>query len=138
MRVEYVTKEKWEHVSEDAHKLAFGEIRPRDFDRMDFALVMVGTDEKAVGYATCREFDKYTLYLQYGGAFEKNRHRNVGGYRELIGWIKSRDYKQAVTLVENDNIAYLKMAMHFGFRIIGCRNFRGAILLELMLDLEEK
>jgi hypothetical protein len=39
--------------------------------------------------------------------------------------------------VENTNVAYLKLAMKMGFRVIGVRMFKGQVLVELLLDFED-
>lgn len=101
-------------------------------DRIDYALMIEANDE-AVGYCTVREMDEDSVYWQFGGGLPNvtESSRAVEAYKALIEWTHAR-YQRITTLVENTNVRYLKLAMHFGFRIIGCRMFRGDVLVELL------
>lgn len=116
--------------SELAHKLVFEKHKPAEWDRIDFALLVV-QGEKLIGYATCREHDSKTLYLQYGGAFPGTRETSMSlpAYIRLIEWCRE-NYEKVTTVIENDNIVYLKFAMRVGFRIVGLRIFKETVLLE--------
>jgi len=118
---------EWRLVSEDAHLATFNELRPCDMNRIDFALVV--WDKNPLGYMTCREFDSETIYISYGGAFEKS-FKVLEGYKAMLNSLKET-YKRATTLVENNNIPMLKMAMSQGFLITGIKNFKNQIYLEL-------
>lgn len=118
---------EWKLVSEDAHLMTFNELRPESLSRIDFALVV--WDEKPLGYITCREFDSETIYISYGGAFEKS-FKVLEGYKTMLNHLKET-YKRATTLVENNNIPMLKMAMSQGFLVTGIKNFKNQIYLEL-------
>lgn len=123
---------EWKNLSESAHLICFNEKRSGDLDRIDYALV-IKDDGGLVGYCTARELDKDSVYWQYGGAFPGTHSsaKAVGAYEELVEWTLER-YERITTLVENTNVRYLKLAMHAGFRIIGCRFFKGDILVELL------
>lgn len=142
MQIE-VTKlgpEQWSQFSEDAHRACFSEFRPAYTDRIDFALLAHEPQERGIlAYVTVRELDNESVYWQYGGAFE-NIAKSTLVYRSYAKFIDTMQgrYKRITTLVENTNVGYLKLAMKFGFRIIGVRNFKGSILVELLLDLEEQ
>lgn len=118
---------EWKLVSEDAHLVTFNELRPCDMNRIDFALVV--WNENPLGYMTCREFDSETIYISYGGAFEKS-FKVLEGYKAMIKSLKET-YKRATTLIENNNIPMLKMAMSQGFLVTGIKNFKNQIYLEL-------
>lgn len=124
----------WKQYSEDAHKIAFSAHKPREWDRIDFALLVV-TDEQPMGYVTCREHDAHTLYWQFGGAFPgtKDTILSFRAYQAFIDFCKPR-YHRIVTLIENKNTVMLKMAMKVGFNIVGIRTFKGDILLEHLLE----
>lgn len=127
MNVQKYDPLQWSLVSEDAHILVFNELRSKDMSRIDFALVV--WDGKPLGYMTCRQFDMETIYISYGGAFEKS-FKVLEGYKAMLNSLKE-SYKRATTLVENNNIPMLKMAMSQGFLITGIKNFKNQIYLEL-------
>jgi RimJ/RimL family protein N-acetyltransferase len=139
MRIEKLNPIEWALLAERAHLSVFDETRAKDMDRIDFALLMLNY-EMLQGYITCRELDKESLYWQFGGAFPSAHStiRSSLAYDEAIRWCKEQGYKRITTLVENENVRYLKMAMHYGFRIIGCRFFDGKILVELFNDLTKR
>ena len=119
-----------EAFSENAHLAVFGEIKPKELDRIDFALLAI-KDDRPVSYMTCREFDKESIYWQYGGTVDsfKDTIWSFKSYTMFTEWHK-KHYKRALTYIENDNTVMLKMAQKVGFRIIGVRNFKGSVLLE--------
>ena len=136
IRIEVYDQKAWATFSENAHKIAFGEIKPADMDRIDFALMAV-RDTTPLGYITCREFDKDTLYWQFGGAFPGTKATSLSWkvYQSLVEWCRPR-YKRITTLIENTNLVMLKMAMKVGFRVCGVRFYNGSILVEHVLELE--
>jgi hypothetical protein len=121
---------EWQTVSEDVHMTVFGEIRPQEMNRIDFALVVWHVIP--LGYVTCREFDYETVYMGYGGCLQRNSLQNVRGYQMVLNELSI--YKRAVTLVENTNIAMLRLAMSQGFLITGFRNHKNTNLIELTLE----
>lgn len=135
MEVQRINGPDWvRDFSENAHKIVFGKLKPAEWDRIDFAL-LVSKDKNMVGYGTCREFDAKTLYLQYGGAFRGSASTSLSlpAYLAFVEWCQQR-YENITTLVENNNFVYLKFAMKAGFKIIGVRNYQGIILLEHHLE----
>jgi RimJ/RimL family protein N-acetyltransferase len=133
-KIEKLSPREWAQLSEDAHKVVFGKMRPAEIDRIDYAL-LVKCDGEMCGYMTVRELDNESAYWQFGGAFPGTRDsaKSVYAYREFVKFAEIQ-YKRVTTLVENSNIAYLKLAMASGFRIIGTRFFKGTLLVELLLD----
>ena len=130
MNLQKYSAVEWQLVSEDVHMTVFGELRSQEMNRIDFALVV--WHEIPLGYVTCREFDCETIYMGYGGCLKRNTLQNVRGYQMVLNELSF--YKRAVTLVENTNIAMLRLAMSQGFLITGIRNHKNTILLELTLE----
>ena len=138
VRVEKLSPEAWKPLSENAHLIAFNEIKKAETDRIDFALLAVKGHADLLGYITCKEHDSETVYWQYGGAFPGTRETSLSylGYMAFVAYCKER-YKSIVTVIENDNFPMLKMAMKVGFKIIGLRYYSGnksTILLEHILE----
>lgn len=130
--IDLLSADEWRALSADAHLICFNERRSATLDRIDFALI-VKDESGPVGYCTCRELDSESVYWQFGGAFPGTHSsaKAVSAYEELVEWTLAK-YKRITTLVENENVRYLKLAMHAGFRIIGCRFFKGDVLVELL------
>lgn len=135
IRIEQIQPMQWRLFSERAHLLCFGKNKPVTWDRIDFALLGLEQDEP-LGYITCREVDATTLYWQFGGAFPAIRgsFHSFRVYEEFVKFCKDQCYERITTLIENDNLPMLKMAMKVGFRVIGVRTFKGSILLEHLLE----
>lgn len=140
-QVIHFTPEAWnKDWAEAAHKISFNEIRPASMNRIDFALLTINpSNNKPGGFCTCRELDNETVYWQYGGSFPETIGTvwSARSYEALIEWSKQR-YKRITTLVSNQNVVYLKLAMKYGFRIIGVRTFKNDIFVELLNELEEE
>ena len=134
MKLIKMNSEEWSKYAENAHLVVFNERRPADFNRIDFTILITYADVPQT-FATCRELDKETVYLQYGGAFPPamNTVRSFRCY-ELTICELANNYKRATTLIENENTTMLKFAMRVGFRIIGVRMFEGKIYLEHLID----
>ena len=96
-------------------------------NRIDFALVCF--DVEPLGYMTCKEFDNESVYIGYGGSFQKT-FKVFTAYQLFLSYLKER-YVRAVTLVENTNEAMIKLAMSQGFLITGIRYHKNIILLEM-------
>lgn len=105
-------------------------------DRISFALLAIGEKDDLLGYITCRESDKFSLYFQYGGAFPGTIKTSMSfkAYQECINFCRPK-YKRITTMIENTNTSMLKMAMKVGFRIQGINYFDGHIFVEHALDL---
>ena len=130
-----LNKEAWtKELSEKAHASSFGDLRPRELERIDFALI-VSDEKRPLGYVQCIEMDAETIYWQLGGMFEyaKNSPRVVPVYLSLIRWTLER-YKRITTRIQNINVRMLHLAMKMGFLIVGTYSFKGALYLELLLE----
>jgi RimJ/RimL family protein N-acetyltransferase len=136
--INLLTPREWAILAEEAHRLVFRHISRPEADRIDFAVLAVSPDIGPIGFATCRWFDDETIYLQYGGAAPEIRGTTLvlPLYLDILGRIRqaSEKCKRFTTLVENENIAYLRLAFKAGFRIIGTRTFKGTILVELLWE----
>lgn len=134
MFVVQISAENWAKHSEQAHLVVHGTYKPASMDRIDFALV-AQKDDELISYVTCREHDADTLYWQYGGSFPGTRETSVSfsAYRMGIEWCRGK-YKRVTTVIENKNHVMLKFALKVGFSIVGIRNFKDQILLELVLE----
>lgn len=136
MHVEKVSIENWGLLSEDAHKIAFGEVRPKSMDTYDFVLVCFD-DKNILGYATIIEMDKETAYMQHGGAMPgtKGTTKTRLVYHKIIEWIRS-NYKRISTRIENKNIGMLKLAMSEGLLVNGCDCYPSQVFLNLKWGFE--
>lgn len=138
MEVVKLSPDEWRGVAEDTHLVVFSEKRPASLDRIDYALLACA--DAPLGYITVRETDAESVYWQYGGGFPSSREKiwALRAYQACISWTKAQGYKRINTLIKNDNVRYLKMAMSQGFRVIGVRMHGGSVLCELLLEFEEE
>ena len=132
MKVQKIHKDDWATAAADAHLIVFSEKKKPEMDRIDFALVVESEHEIPLQYATCRELNAESLYLQYGGSFPgtKGTIKSHRCFEEMHTWAREQSYKRVSFLVENSNLAMLKLALTAGFLITGVRNHQGGILLE--------
>lgn len=119
MEVQEIDPEEWKKISRETHAYAFKEIREEDVETIDFALMAV-KDGCPMAYCTCIVFDKYSVYMQHGGALPDARGTiNVAkGYAKMISHLKSK-YPRITTKVRNNNISMLKLALSVGFLVDG-------------------
>lgn len=136
MKVIRIEKEHWAALSEGAHRIVFKENKPCEMDRIDFALSVEENDDSLISYVTCRENDRDTVYMQYGGSFPGARGtpKSLHAFLAIVRWFKESGYKRVWCLVENTNKAMLKLAMRAGFLITGIRVYKGNVLLEHGLE----
>ena len=132
-----LSAEQWNTLSEKAHLVTFGEIRPASKERIDFALIAVDPDETLLGYVTMHELDSETIYWQFGGAFPsmKGTIHTFACYKSALKWCQGK-YKRVSTLIKNDNVTMLKFALKAGFRVTGLKYFNGNVLLEHTINLQ--
>lgn len=132
-----VSAEEWANsLSEDMHKLVFGELKPASKDRISYALLFVKAEE-VVGYVTVRELDDENVYWQFGGLLTRFRRGLLGVqcFEMALEWQKARS-KRVVMYTENTNLPMLKMALAYGFRIIGTRTFKQFLMVDLMREFD--
>lgn len=136
IRVEPLSTTAWNDISENAHKVAFGTVKPASLERIDFALMAVDSaSDQPLGYVTCREHDAETLYWQFGGALPgtKGTIKSWRAYQEGLGWCEGR-YKRVTTMIENTNLPMLELALKAGFLVNGIRYTADKILVELVKE----
>lgn len=131
MNIVRYSSSEWSEVAETMHLSVFNEFRPSDLNRIDFALV-VWNDKIPMGYITCAEYDSKSIYIGYGGSLQKS-FKNLFAYHMLLSYLKER-YLRVNTLIENNNITMLKMALSSGFLVTGIRYFNGSIMLENSIE----
>ena len=127
MNVLKIDKQEWkERYSQNAHRAGFELHRDPISERIDYALLAYENDT-LVAYQTCRELDGESVYWQYGASLGEHRH-SFTAWRGWSGFVEyaRQYYKRASMLIENDNIAMLKMAWKSGFRCTGIRYFKGS------------
>jgi RimJ/RimL family protein N-acetyltransferase len=135
LEIKSLSGAEWRHFAHTAQVLAFRQTRDPSMDRIDFALLAVKNGEPC-GFVTVRELDSESIYWQFGGAFPQIKatvHVQTV-YREFVKACAGK-YRRVTTLVENDNVPYLRLAMAAGFRIIGVRVYGGTVLVELHMEL---
>lgn len=137
IELQIIENKEWgEKYSEQAHLIAFGKEKPKDWDRIDYAILLVEKAiEKPAGYVTCRETDHETVYWQFGGAMPETAGGPgaVRAFECALEWSKHM-YKRVTFVVQNDNVGMLKLALKYGFKIMGVRAFKGTVLLEHMKE----
>jgi RimJ/RimL family protein N-acetyltransferase len=136
MILHQVSPAEWSTLSRDAFVVTFGQARPAELDRIDFALLAAESpDSRPGGFITCQERDRDTLYWQFGGTFPGTRG-TASSFRyaqAALRWCQER-YRQVTLSVHNQNTVMLKMALALGFRIVGVRVVSGDIFVEHLLE----
>lgn len=139
IQIKTLSPMQWANLSAGAHLAVFDKRFDPSMERIAYAYLAVdAATNLALGYATVRELDSETAHLQYGGVMPdvRNSLRVTRCYTGMLTDLKNR-YKRVGTHIEADNVAYLRLAMAHGFRIIGTRNFKGDVLVELLLEFSE-
>lgn len=127
-----ISKQDWiDKFSKIAHESVFGS-KNEDFYRIDFA-ILVTTETDVVTYVTCREVNKETVLMSYGGSFRKNNHMTLFAVKRILD-ICTQEYKTIVAFVENTNFAMLRIFLKIGLKITGLRFGYGTPLVELTYD----
>lgn len=130
--VKQIPELEWRtHFAKDAHQIVFRETWDAGFERIDFALLTHDEKEQLVQFATIREMDSESAYIQYGGAFPdfRNSKKSLDSFSAILNWLEER-YKNVGFLTENTNFPMLKFAIKKKFIITGVRFFKGHLLLE--------
>ena len=136
IKVEPITAEDWKRFSEMAHIAVFDKDKPKELERIDYAILVVDEKEDCpIGYVTCKELDGDTVYWQYGGFFKdfQKSIKVVHSIKKVRDWCFER-YKTIATRVENTNFPMLKIYMSLQFRIVGLRVYNSGVYLEHLLD----
>lgn len=131
MEVFWLAPEEWSKTcAEEAHWICFDEKRPKELNRIDFALLVTDGMEP-LSYMTCMELDSKSVYMQHGGALPpaKDTIKAYRAYEKMLSFLRD-NYDRASTFIENENLVMMKAAMKQGLRITGLKYFDGKILLE--------
>lgn len=136
LNLEILSPSQWAEISESVHKYSFGLERPKDFDRISYAL-LVKKDQELAGYATIVELDAESAYMQHGGNFPSTEKTplTLRTYVMMVNYLKEK-YKNVSTRVWNKNKGMLKLAWAGGFVVTGCEVNKSGQLY-LVLDLEK-
>lgn len=136
IEVRPVTREEWLKMSEEAHLICFNEKRPKDLERIDYALLNVTTEGDVLNYCTVKELDSESVYWQYGGAFpnSKGSVHSARSYARNIKWTFEQGYKRITTYAKNTNSNMLRIQLKCGFIPIGTRTFKGEVFIEMLLE----
>jgi hypothetical protein len=137
LHVIQVTAEQWaSSFSEEMHKLVFKELKPAFVDRISYALLIVQAEE-VVGYITVRENDHETVYWQFGGVLTRFRRGLLGSkcFEVALEWQKARS-KRVLMYTENTNLPMLRLALAYGFLVVGTKTFRQHVMVDLMREFE--
>jgi len=131
MEVSCIGEKDWKQLSEAAHIAVFERRKPKELERIDFALVADAEENDPIAYVTCKELDAKTVYWQYGGMFKDYRGKGeaILAIKALMEWCHDK-YDYIGCRVENTNLPMLKTAMNAGFLIVGIRMFNQGVFLE--------
>lgn len=134
MEIIKLSRDEWLQYSEQAHLICFGETGYSRLERCDYALLVVDRDAPLM-YATIKETDAESTYLQRGGAFpsSKNTALSYRAFDLILSYLKAHS-KHITMRVLNTNIAMLKFAMKAGFLIDGVNYAKGNIYLDHYLE----
>lgn len=137
VQVVRIEPDEWAaRFSEEIHKLVFKEIKPSFADRISYALLFV-CQEEVVGYLTVRETDHETVYWQFGGVLPGVRRRLLGRgcVAAALEWQKAYS-KRVMLYTQNTNLPMLKLALGYGFLVIGTRTFKNWVMVDLIKEFE--
>lgn len=114
----------------------FLEERPKEYNTFDFALFVEDGEGLPLGYMTCIEYNKETVYMQHGGGFPSiaQTTRVYAVYHLMMNYLKEH-YKKLTTLIWNENLKMLKLAYTAGLRPTGIEFINGQVYLQLTLGL---
>ncbi len=94
--------------------------------------------ENPVGFISGFQTHPNTFHLQYGGIIPTERKKlkykhflpdTLKGLRETYGT------NFFTTIVENDNVSWIKMLIFYGFKIMGVRAMNGKTYVEFLKEL---
>lgn len=130
-----VDRELWKTMSENAHVVVFCEKRPSEMDRIDFVLIQ-GEEGTPQSFATVRELDSESVYLQHGGCFPGTKGKAMAAehLRRFCTHLFAEGYKRICFLVENTNVPMVKIALQNAFLVTGLRVFKTQIMLEMSCE----
>ena len=136
IRIIKIDREQWDHMSEEAHRAAFGSERTFLMQRADYALLALDRDNSSIGYISVSEQDRDTVHWTYGGVFSdyKSSLKSFRAFQAAIEWT-SVFHKSIWCSVESDRPPMIRALSKLGFKICGVRNFQNTLLVEHILRL---
>ncbi len=138
IEVKKIPADEWEAMKADAHISVFEELPGNE--RVDFALLSVlSKTQEIIQYITIREYDADSIHWYYGGSFPKYKGGMIA-YRSteaMLNWARD-NYKRVSFLAANNNYAMLKFGIKNRFQIVGVRLVSNGLLLEHVLEFENK
>jgi hypothetical protein len=135
VEVKSFSRDEWKKVSKGIHLYAFDEHLEDDQETISLALMAI-KDETPQAYCTLIDLDKYTCYMQHGGALPgADKFTTTKSYVKLVEWVKNK-YPRITTKIRNDNIAMIKLALGVGFVIIGVEFYDDGVFLSLVNNSE--
>lgn len=136
LRILEIPASSWiANFSEYAHRITFKEVKPKKFDRIDYALLVIDTEtDSPIAYVTVRETDHETVYWQFGGAFWGQKSIKMARcYDEMLKY-QSQKSRRMWTRIENDNYPMLRLALSRRLKICGAFHIGGTTLVELVKE----
>ena len=131
-----VEKAEWESIESFAHEELFGKEYLDLYKDYNFAVLVSGGADM-VCYATIKELDADTAFLNFGGTFKKYQSQYLTS--ECLKKIKdtlTKKYKYVGFCCRTKNIAMIKVGLNNGFNIIGMKLVLGLPNLEFLLERE--
>lgn len=136
IRIIRIDREQWDHMSEEAHRAAFGSERTFLMQRADYALLALDRSNTSIGYISVSEHDRDTVHWTYGGVFSdfKSSITSFRAFQAAIEWT-SVFHKNIICTVDNGSSPMVRALNKMGFKICGVRNFQNTVLVEHILRL---
>lgn len=131
-----ITKEQWKAVERESHADLFGDEYGELFKEYNFVvLVTLGPD--MVCYATIKELDGDTAFLNFGGTFRRYRGQNLTSQclEKILACLKPQ-YKYIGFCCRTKNIAMIKVGLNNGFQMIGMKLILGLPNIEFLFERE--
>lgn len=139
LKILEIPASEWiEKFSEDAHRIVFKEIKPKAFDRIDYALLVIdAVSDSPIAYVTVRETDHQTVYWQFGGAFWGQKSTRMVQCYDLMLKYQGTKSKRMWTRIENENYPMLKLALSRQLKICGVFHLTGTTLVEMVKEWDD-
>lgn len=127
---------KWiEEYSEFAHKIVFNRLKPKSFDRIDYALLVVHVErDTPLAYVTVRETDHETVYWQFGGGLWGQKSILMARSYDAMLQYQAKKCQRMWTRIENDNWPMLKLALSRRLKICGVFVAGKTTLIEMLKE----
>lgn len=130
MILKKLSLDEWNTMSREAHFACFHESRETVVNTCDYALLVTDDKDRLICYATVIEMDKFTSYMQHGGAFPEFSGTTfvARGYHLMIAFLKE-NYNRISTRIKNINTPMIKLALSADLIINGIDYSTGELFL---------